>query len=148
MSPLPTIRLDNPVPWSNVGVDYMGPLNCKHECIKTCFKAGTCPHPTSSKVWISLFTCMHSRSVHGEVVRDCKAREFLLAFRLFVAKKGRPDCFYSDNAKTFVAADKELKELLKDETMDDLYEERYRGNAPVKWEFSTAAAPWTNGVTE
>ncbi|XP_059094432.1 uncharacterized protein LOC131889364 [Tigriopus californicus] len=32
MSPLPALRLDNPKPWVNVGVDYTGPLTCKHDC--------------------------------------------------------------------------------------------------------------------
>ena len=32
MSPLPLIRLDNPETWSNVGVDYLGPIMCKAEC--------------------------------------------------------------------------------------------------------------------
>ena len=32
MSPLPLIRLDNPEAWSNVGVDYLGPILCKAEC--------------------------------------------------------------------------------------------------------------------
>ena len=131
MSPLPTIRLDNPVPWSNVGVDYLGPLICLHECAKA--SRGSCPHPSSGKVWISIFTCMHTRSIHGEVVRNCESKEFLLAFRMFVAKKGRPNCFYSDNATTFTAADKELQELLVSETMDDLYDEKYKGNTPVKY---------------
>ena len=34
MSPLPDIRIDNPEPWRNVGVDYLGPVTCKHECVQ------------------------------------------------------------------------------------------------------------------
>ena len=32
--------------------------------------------------------------------------------------------------------------------MDPIYNYAYYETAPVQWEFSTATAPWTNGVTE
>ncbi|TRY80820.1 hypothetical protein TCAL_07491, partial [Tigriopus californicus] len=32
MSPLPPLRLDHPVCFTNVGVDYVGPLLCRHDC--------------------------------------------------------------------------------------------------------------------
>ena len=89
MSPL--IRLDNPEAWSNVGVDYLGPIMCKAEC----GGGGTkpCPNTANVKVWVSLFTCLHSRAIHCEIVRDCSAPAFLLAFRRFVALKNKPNCF-------------------------------------------------------
>ena len=145
MSPLPLIRLDNPEAWSNVGVDYLGPIMCKAEC----GGGGTnpCPNTANVKVWVSLFTCLHSRAIHCEIVRDCSAPAFLLAFRRFVALKNKPNCFYSDNALTFKSADKKLKALLG-KGMDPIYNYAYYETAPVQWEFSTATAPWTNGVTE
>ena len=44
-----------------------------------------CPNTANVKVWVSLFTCLHSRAIHCEIVRDCSAPAFLLAFRRFVA---------------------------------------------------------------
>ena len=107
MSPLPLIRLDNPEAWCNVGADYLGPIMCKAEC----GGGGTnsCPNTANVKVWVSLFTCLHSRAIHCVIVRDCSAPAFLLAFRRFVALKNKPNCFYSDNALTFKSADKKLK---------------------------------------
>ena len=35
-----------------------------------------------------------------------------MAFRRFVGTHGRPMVFYSDKARTFMAADKQLRELL------------------------------------
>ena len=146
MSPLPEIRMDKPEAWSNVGVDYLGPLLCKHECVEDGHSSRNCPHP-KNQVWISIFTCMHTRAIHGEVVKDCTTYEFLNAFRKFVANKGRPNCFYSDNAKTFKSADKQLRLLLRNE-MSTVYNNTFYGSAPIQWEFSTETAPWTNGVTE
>ena len=75
------------------------------------------------------------------------SHSFLLAFRRFVALKNKPNCFYSDNALTFKSADNKLKALLG-KGMDPVYNYAYYETAPVQWEFSTATAPWTNGVTE
>ena len=52
MSPLPDIRLDNPEPWRNVGIDYCGPIICKHDCQEDELHHdphGHCRHPKSSK---------------------------------------------------------------------------------------------------
>ena len=147
MSPLPEIRLDKPEAWTNVGVDYMGPIQCKHLCVEDHAASKYCPHPKSKKVWVALFTCLHSRAMHGEVVLDCTTREFLNAFRAFVANKGRPSCFYSDNAQMFKSADKQLHQLLKTD-MKKVYNNTFSGTAPIQWLFSTEMAPWTNGVTE
>ena len=70
-----------------------------------------------------------------------------MAFRSFVATKGRPYVFYSDQAKTFKAADKQLRVLLS-EGMHPVYDETYKRSNPIEWKFSTETAPWTNGVTE
>ena len=117
---------------------------CKAEC-----GGGTnpCPNTANVKVWVSLFTCLHSRAIHCEIVHDCSAPAFLLSFRRFVALKNKPNCFYSDNALTFKSADKKLKALLG-KGMDPIYNYAYYETAPVQWEFSTATAPWTNGVTK
>ena len=48
---------------------------------------------------------------------------------------------------SFPPADKKLKALLG-KGMDPIYNYAYYETAPVQWEFSTATAPWTNGVTE
>ena len=96
MSPLPTIRIDNPQPWRNVGIDYLGPLLCRHSCGEEGLEAHNvkyCPHPKTRKVWIALFTCLQTRAIHTQVVEGCSTREFLLALRRFVATCGRLQSF-------------------------------------------------------
>lgn len=144
MSPLPSIRLDNPVPWTNVGVDYLGPLYCKHECEDH----ANCPHPKEIKVWLILFTCFHSRAIWVELAESCSTRDFLNAFRRFVATQGRPNIFYSDNAAYFTAADKHLQEMQQNVNFDRLRAERFNGDAAIEWRYSTPKASWTHGVTE
>ena len=50
-------------------------------------------------------------------------------------------------AKTFKAADKQLRTLLAGK-MDQIYEAKYGGDSPIEWRFSTETAPWANGCTE
>ena len=46
-----------------------------------------------------------------------------------------------------MSADKKLKSLLG-KGIDPVYNYAYYEAAPVQWEFSTATAPWTKGVTK
>ena len=112
MSPLPDIRIDNPEPWRNVGVDYLGPIICSHDCTETGISQNRCLHPKKFKVWLAVFTCLHTRAIHVESVTSCSTKSFLMAFRRFVGHNGRPMVFYSDQAKNFKAADKQLRQLL------------------------------------
>lgn len=111
IAPLPAMRIDNPKPWVNVGVDYMGPLLCKHECsteMTALVKASKdfktlsanekkkrvkdlekkCVHPKTFKIWIVLFTCLQTRAIHVETIDSCSTRDFLNAFRRFVGHCG------------------------------------------------------------
>ena len=105
MSPLPDIRIDDPQPWRNVGIDYLGPNLCKHECLGEGTSSGTgrCSHDKTFKVWQAIFTCFHTRAIHVETVSSCSTEAFLMAFRRFVGTHGRPMVFYSDKARTFTA---------------------------------------------
>ena len=146
MSPLPALRIDNPKPWTNVGVDYMGPLNCKHECMSD--SSVNCVHPKIGKVWLVLFTCFHTRAIHVELVETCSTRDFLDAFRRFIGHCGRPNVFYSDNARYFVAAKKSVQQIQEIVNFKRIQSDCFHGDVPIEWKFSTPEAPWTNGVTE
>jgi hypothetical protein len=159
MSPLPKIRLDNLSPFANVGVDYAGPLFCKHNCLKAIkpkqktsrtIIQNECTHAEigQTKVWLALFTCLRTRAIHIEVVENCSTLDFLEAFRRFVGHCGRPNTFYSDNATQFQAADKNFKEIFQKVSFQTIEEYKFGGDSAINWEFSTPYAHWTNGVTE
>ena len=147
MSPLPDIRIDNPEPWRNVGVDYLGPIICSHDCVGIEHDQEKCLHPQKFKVWLAVFTCLHTRAIHVEAVPSCTTADFLMAFRRFVGYNGRPMVFYSDQAKNFKAADKQLRQLLS-QNMAPVFNEHFGGSCPIEWKFSTETAPWANGCTE
>ena len=70
-----------------------------------------------------------------------------IAYRIqlysLIARRGRPQKIYSDNGKTFVAAAKWLREIMKDERLHD-----WLAQHEIKWQFNTSRAPWWGGRFE
>uniref|UniRef100_A0A8R1XRU1 Integrase catalytic domain-containing protein n=1 Tax=Onchocerca volvulus TaxID=6282 RepID=A0A8R1XRU1_ONCVO len=56
---------------------------------------------TVSKRWVALFTCLATRAVYMEVMKNISAEAFIQVFRGFVSRRRRPDFVLSDNAKNF-----------------------------------------------
>ena len=113
-APLPEDRVVFRRPYSLCGIDYAGPLAVK-------VASGT------AKVWIALFVCGITRAVYLDLVFSLRTEEFLLAFRRFCARWGKPQRIRSDNATTFTAASKALA---------------------IDWVFNPPSAPWFGGFYE
>ena len=88
---LPIERVSTNPPFSNIGVDFAGPLYIRDNQSSD----NTC------KIYICLFTCASTRALHLEIVRDLSASTFLRAFRRFCGRRGVPTNVMLDNAKTF-----------------------------------------------
>lgn len=125
MAPLPEDRIKPAPPFTNVGLDFAGPLYLKD---------------SDEKVYICLFTCAVTRAVHLELVCDMTTERFLLALRRMIARRGMCSIIWSDNAKTFKAANKELQRcwrvLESDQTQSALSEKK------IQWKFIVERAPW------
>ena len=91
---------DDP-PFTHLGIDFAGPLYIRRQ-----------NSSNDSKVYICLFTCALTRAIHLELTDMLSADSFLLAFRRFVARQGLPSTVWSDNAKTFKAASKEIQKIV------------------------------------
>lgn len=68
----------------------------------------------STKAWGALFTCATMRAIQLEVVESLSTESFLQALQSLVSPHGWPDTFISDNGKSFVGAEKELRKLIKE----------------------------------
>jgi hypothetical protein len=90
---LPHSRVDDGPPWTNTGVDCAGPIFV--------LRRNAADKGSTEKVYLCLFTCASTRAVHLELVQDCSAEQFLMAFRRFVGRRGLPRVMMSDNAKNF-----------------------------------------------
>ncbi|KAJ0169499.1 hypothetical protein K1T71_015086 [Dendrolimus kikuchii] len=106
MGQLPTARVTTSRPFLQSGLDYAGPI-----AVRTTKGRGH----KATKGYICLFICMATRAIHLEVVSDLTSDAFLAAFKRFVARRGHCNELWSDNATTFVGADRELKTLLESE---------------------------------
>ena len=89
-APLPAdrVRECDFVPFSVVGLDYIGPFLLK----------------SGEKAYILLFTCARIRAIHLEVVCSMDYPHFVVAFDLFCSRRGVPKVVISDNFKTFKLA--------------------------------------------
>jgi hypothetical protein len=96
-----------------------------------------------NKVYVLLLTCATTRAVHLELTRRLDVPMFLLAIRRFVARRGLPASFISDNAKTFKSASKDLKKVIRSQEFS-----RYMTENRVCWKFIVDKAPWWGGFWE
>ena len=129
---LPVDRTIGSVPFQIVGVDYAGPISYK---IST--KRG------DGKAYILLFACSLTRAIHLELLNDQTTEGFIKSFKRFIARRGRPKKVYSDNGRSFVAAGRWLKGIMKDERMHD-----YLSRHHITWQFKLSRAPWWGGQFE
>ena len=84
-----------------------------------------------------------TRAVYLNLLPDFSIEEFIRSFKRPVARRGKPRKVYSDNAKTFVAAAKWVKNVMKDEKL-----QHWLARNDIKWEFNLSRAPCWGGQFE
>ena len=134
MAQLPPARLASfSRPFSFVGVDYFGPLKVN-------------VHRRSEKRWGVLFTCLTTRAIHIEIAYTLSSDSCIVAMRNFIARRGTPQEFFSDNGTNFVGAERELREALQ-----TLNKERLMvafTSTTTKWTFIPPGSPHMGGSWE
>ncbi|GFS98709.1 integrase catalytic domain-containing protein [Trichonephila clavipes] len=96
----------------------------------------------NKKCWIVLFTWAIYRAVHLELITSLSTDSFILAFRRFIARRGRPTTIYSDNGKNFVGTFNALNSIDWDKIQD------FALKIKIQWKFSPSSAPWWGGFWE
>ncbi|XP_055522767.1 uncharacterized protein LOC129716950 [Wyeomyia smithii] len=84
-----------------VGIDYCGPFSLRHTSRKA----------TPARCYSCLFVCLVVKAVHIEVVADLTTEAFIAALKRFIARRGKPEVIFCDNATNFVGAQRKLSEL-------------------------------------
>ena len=133
MAGLPRDRLLVASPFTNVGVDYFGPMEVTH--LRRRLKRYGC-----------LFTCLVTRAVHLEVAFSLETDSFLMCLRRFIARRGNPSVIHSDNGTNFVGADRELRDCIKEWNQEKIAKELSQKG--IKWVFKPPAAPHMGGIWE
>ncbi|XP_043243765.1 uncharacterized protein LOC122392683 [Amphibalanus amphitrite] len=132
MAPLPPARFDGRRPFSSAGIDFFGPFYVRYL-------------RRTQKRYGFLATCMATRAVHLEMVHALDADSCLLALRRFFARRGKPECLFSDNGTNFVGSYREIRKELQ--LMEKLLGEKLSGHG-IEWHFNPPAAPHMGGVWE
>ena len=144
MALLPSERVSWSPAYTHVGIDFAGPL----------FVRGS---PTSTKAYICIFTCASSRMTHREVTNDLSANEFFHALIRMISSRGLCSTIWSDNAKTFKSADREIQQLFTQESSasrrpwDKIDQGELRAKLTlrgIKWWFKVERSPWRGGWWE
>ncbi|XP_050302472.1 uncharacterized protein LOC126740480 [Anthonomus grandis grandis] len=129
MSDIPKVRISQVKPFSQCGVDYMGPIP-----LTMSRRRGV----QSQKGYICLFVCMVTKALHLEVASDLSSECFLAAFRRFVSRRGRCSDMYSDQGTNFVGASRMLLSYLQG-SAETLH---------IQWHFNPPSAPHFGGLWE
>ena len=136
MAPLPSIRLAMSLrAVERVAVDYGGPFITMQGRGKR-----------REKRYLCLFTCLATRAVHLEMAFALDTDSFLNAFYRMVSCRGKPEEVVPDNGGNFVAADKELQELVK--RLDQNRIIQSAANRGIKWHFNPPLSPHFGGAHE
>ena len=107
-------------PFSAVGIDFFGPFLVKRG-------------RSQVKRYGCIFTCLVIRAVHIEVTHSLDTSSFINALRRFIARRGQPMEFRSDNGGNFVSAEKELREEIAKWNQQQIHD--YLLQQSVKWTF-------------
>ena len=103
MAPIPIHRLKPTPAFYNVYVDFFGPFKLK----------GVINKRSTGKAFGVIFTCGNCRAIYSDISQDYSMDGFLQTFRRFTSIWGYPSNVYSDRRSKLVAADKELRMVIK-----------------------------------
>ena len=120
-----------------MGVDYFGPLVVK-------LPKRTQSNQATAKRYGVLFTCLTIQALHLEIASDMSADSFILALRRFIFRRSPIDIIRSDNGMNSVAAEKELRNALKelDQTLICSELNCYH----IEWKFNPPSSLWMERV--
>ena len=130
---LPSERVNPALAFTDVGLDFTGPIYLKNEEIVRMRKS-----------YICIFTCTHSRMVHFELVNNMTTEEFLAALRRMVHSRRWCKKIISDNQLTFKKAEKvvqlSISEYLGRELNDETVQ-NYLAENGITWSYITERSP-------
>ena len=101
-------------------------------------------YDSTRKGYLCLFTCLASRAVHLEMAYGLDVDSFLNALNRMINRRGVPEEILSDNGTNFVAANKELCEII----CKDPKVQANTTSKGIKWTFNPPYAPHFGGVFE
>lgn len=128
---LPKDRTEGNAPFNVIGLDFTGAIKYRVQ-----------PR-AQGKAYVALYSCSLTRAIHLELVPNMELKEFIVSFKRFIARRGKPSKVYSDNGSTFVAAAKWLNQVRREEKFN-----QFLFANKITWQFNLSRAPWWGGQFE
>ncbi|XP_062600292.1 uncharacterized protein LOC134261921 [Saccostrea cucullata] len=138
MADLPENRITPGPPFTNVGIDTLGPWSFVTR--KT--RGGA----ANSKRWAIMFTCLITRAIHLDVVEDLSSSSFVNALKRFTAIRGPIKIIRSDCGTNFVGSAKKLK--LDCFNVGDTPVKTYLNDNSIQWIFNAPNSSHMGGAWE
>ncbi|XP_059046949.1 uncharacterized protein LOC131842434 [Achroia grisella] len=129
MGNLPTYRVNQLKPFSNVVVDYGGPFD---------IALGRGRGVKTYKGYICVFICAATKAIHIELASELSTEAFLAVLKRFIARRGRCSHIVSDQGRNFVGASNYLDSVMKKVTETQ----------EIKFSLSPPGSPHFNGLAE
>ena len=133
MGVLPLERVTPAPAFTDIGLDFTGPVYIKNE------ETGK-----MRKAYICIFTCTHSRMVHFELTNNMSTEEFLAALRRTINRRGWCKKIISDNQLTFKKAEKLVQLSIANDLGKDLHDESvqsFLAENGITWVYITERSP-------
>ncbi|GFS85719.1 integrase catalytic domain-containing protein [Trichonephila clavipes] len=137
MGNLPKERVGENFPFDCSGIDFIRPF---------WIKSNKQRKSSLYKTYVSIFVCFVIKAVHFELVSDLTTQAFIASLKRFIAR--RPSLIFSDNGKTFIGANGELKRLYKLVINPDPELVGFLVNENINWKFLPPRAPKFGGLWE
>jgi hypothetical protein len=137
---LPAQRVTQSLPFTHVGLDCLGPMMVRMPYAQK----------SEKKFWILLFTCFSCRALHLEVLEDLSGDAVVFAVMRFIARRGKPQSFLSDNGTNFKKADRILQALWGDREQGEWRQTLscYFAKIGIDWKYIPEGSPWMGGFYE
>lgn len=139
MGDLPSDRVNRNFPFNVCGIDYCGPFYIKYKNQRK---------GLLNKVYVCIFVCFVTKAVHLEIVDDMTSESFISTLKRFFARRGKSARIYSDNAQTFVGANREIKRLAESANTPDDKLNQFLVSEEITWKFLPPRAPNFGGLWE
>ena len=138
MAPLPATRVIPQLPFTQIGLDYAGPMAVKQS------KRKSAP---LIKLYVCIFICLLTKAVHIETITDLSATLFLAVFKNFTSRRGIPSIIFSDNAKTFIGSRAYLQNIFQD-ILKTSEVQNYCAHLNIRWKLNPSYAKHFGGIWE
>ncbi|GFX76741.1 integrase catalytic domain-containing protein [Trichonephila clavipes] len=139
MANLPRDRVTPNYPFNVTGVDFAGPFFIK---FKNQRKGAL------NKIYVVVYVCLCTKVIHLDFVTDLTSQAFIASLKRFFGRRGKCAKITTDNAKTFVFANAEIKKLFKMIKLPDHTLAEFLTNESIEWNFIPPRSPNHGGLWE